>query len=767
MRLVLRDGERLGPYEVVSRLAAGGMGEVWRARDTRLGRDVAIKVLSGEVATDSNALRRFEREARAAGRLNHPNILTIFDIGSREGAPYLVLELLEGETLRERLGRGRLMAATALDYATQVACGLAAAHEQRLVHRDLKPENLFITRDERVKILDFGLATLVQPNLPGLDPGQAPTIDGVTVSRAVVGTAGYMSPEQALGEAVDLRTDVFAFGAVLFEMLAGRRAFKAATSPARWFEIVTEEPPDLGAPGSNVPAELARIVRRCLAKRPEERYQDAGALLSDLQAAKPQAASSDRAPRPGDDFSLRRVMLVVLPFDNLSRDPEQEYFSDGLTEETITALGSLGTDRLGVIARTSAMSYKGARKSVAEIGRELSVDFALEGSVRRQGDRVRISVQLVRTGDQTQVWAQRYDREMKDVLAVQDELGRAIADQVQVKVTPAAAVTAGIVPTIDQAAFDAYLRGRFHLWHVTRSSLERAIQYFTRALEIDPTMAVALAGLAQAQVILPIAADVAPRDAFPRAERAGLDALALDPESAEAHSALASLRFWNDWDWAASEAHARRAIARNPSYARAHQVLGRTLANVGRFDEAFAEIDIAGRLDPFAQLIAALSGDFRFQARRYDEVPGLIRRALEIDPGFWVAHVLAARLFLHQGQHEEALAEATLAKDGSGAHSEPVSLIGCILGRMGRRREAEAVLLDLEQRSAERHVPPNAFAVVCLGLGDVEGALSWLERAYHERDVHLLELGVEPKWDEVRNHPRFRELVRAIGLPVG
>ena len=279
MQLVLHGGERLGPYEVVSRVAAGGMGEIWRARDTRLGRDVAIKVLSGDVATDGDRLGRFEREARAAGRLNHPNILTIFDIGSREGAPYLVLELLEGETLRERLGRGRLTVAAALDYATQAARGLAAAHEQRLVHRDLKPENLFITRDERVKILDFGLAKIVQPEPPGQGSGPAPTIDGVTVSRAVVGTAGYMSPEQALGEAVDLRTDVFAFGAVLFEMLAGRRAFEPATSPARWLEIVTEEPPDLGAPGWNVPAGLARIVRRCLAKRPDERYQDAGALL--------------------------------------------------------------------------------------------------------------------------------------------------------------------------------------------------------------------------------------------------------------------------------------------------------------------------------------------------------------------------------------------------------------------------------------------------------------------------------------------------------
>jgi TolB-like protein/Flp pilus assembly protein TadD len=743
------------------------MGEVWRARDSRLGRDVAIKVLSGELAADGDRLRRFKREARAAGCLNHPNILTIFDIGSLDGTPYLVLELLEGETMRERLGRGRLPVERAVDYATQVARGLAAAHQHRIVHRDLKPENLFVTRDERVKILDFGLAKLVQPNPADLDAGEAPTADGVTVARAVVGTAGYMSPEQAFGEAVDLRSDVFAFGAVLFEMLTGRRAFLRATSPAMWYERATEEPPDLSTQAWNVPPAIARVVRRCLARRPDERYEDAVSLLADLQAMSAPAALPGGTAGSELASTGRRVMLVVLPFDNLSRDPAQEYFSDGLTEETITALGGVAADRLGVIARTSAMSYKGARKSIAEIGRELGADFALEGSVRRQGDRVRINVQLIRTGDQAQVWAQKYDREIKDVLAVQDELGRAIADQVQVKVTPPAAAAFAAMPTVDQTAYDAYLRGRFHLWRVTRSSLERAIDYFSRALAIDPGMAVALAGLSQARVILPIAADVAPREAFPLAERAALDALALDPESAEAHSALASLRFWNDWDWAQSEAHSRRAIARNPSYARAHQVLGRTLTNIGRFDEAFAEIDVAGRLDPFAQLIAVLAGDFRFQARRYGEVPGLIRRALEIDSNFWVAHVLAARFFLHQGQHEEALAEARLAKEGSGAHSEPVSLIGCILGRMGRRREAEAVLLELEQRAADRYVPPSASAVVHLGLGDVEAALASLERAYGERDVHLLELGVEPKWDELRGHPRFRELIRAIGLPVG
>jgi len=766
MPLVLQGGERLGPYEVTARIAAGGMGEVWRARDTRLGRDVAIKVLPGGLAYDEDRLRRFEQEARAAGRLNHPNILTLFDVGSHQGAPYIVLELLEGESLRERLAGGRLSLEKAVDYATQVARGLVAAHDKGIVHRDLKPGNLFITTDGLVKILDFGIAKLVDP-VPLLpETGEAPTLDRATFAGVILGTVGYMSPEQALGQPVDLRADIFCFGTVLFEMLTGRRAFSGTTPLETLSAIVKEESPDLSAPGSNVPPALARIVERCLAKRLEERYQSARELVSDLQAL--QAVSPSPLPGPGvaPQTPPKRVMLVVLPFENLSRDPEQEYFSDGLMEETIADLGSLGSDRLGVIARTSAMKYKGSRMSIAEIGRELGVDFAVEGSVRRRADRVRISVQLIRTNDQTHVWGQQYDRELKDFLVIQDELGRSIAEQVEVKIAPRDAAERRSIPALNQAAYEAYLHGRFHLWRVTRSSLDRAIEYFRMAIEVDPRMAIAFAGLAQAHVILPVAADAAPQQAFPAAERAAMQALALDPHSAEAHAAVGSLRFWNDWNWRASEEHCRRAIARNPSYSRAHQVLGRMLTNIGRFDEAIAEIDVARRLDPFAPLINTLAADFHFQARRYDEVPALIRRALEFDPNFWVTHVVAARLFLHQGRHDEALAEAQNAHALSGGHSEPLSLIGCAYGLLGRRREAEEILSELQRLGAERYIPATSTAVVYLGLRETEQVFSWLERAYRDRDVHLLELGVEPKWDALRREPRFEGLIRRIGFSV-
>jgi TolB-like protein/Flp pilus assembly protein TadD len=753
MHLVLQGGERLGPYEVIARLAAGGMGEVWRARDTRLGRDVAIKVLPDGLADDHGRLRRFEQEAQAAGRLNHPNILAIFDVGSHQGAPYIVLELLDGETLRERLTVGRIPLQKAVDYATQIARGLAAAHEKGIVHRDLKPGNLFITRDELVKILDFGVAKLADSPMLLAENPEAPTLDQPTIAGTILGTVGYMSPEQALGQPVDLRADIFSFGAVLFEMLAGRRAFSGTTPLEALFAILKDEPPALG-----------RIVERCLAKRPEERYQSARELVSDLQSLEPVSETTRVAAGAALRTTPKRIMLAVLPFENLGHDPEQEYFSDGLMEETIADLGGVASDRLGVIARTSAMRYKGSRMSIAEIGRELGVDFAVEGSVRRRADLVRISVKLIRTSDQTQVWGKQYDRELKDFLAVQEELGRSIAEQVGVKLAPRDPAERRSIPTLNQAAYDAYLHGRFHLWRVTRSSLERAIEYFHRAIEIDPRMAVAFAGLAQAHVILPVAADTAPRQAFPEAERAAMQALALAPDCAEAHAAVGSLRFWHDWNWQASEAHCRQAIAVNPSYSRAHQALGRTLTNIGRFDQAIAEIDIARQLDPFAPLINALAVDFHFQARRHDEVPALIRRASEIDPNFWVTHVVAARVLLHQGRHDEALAEAQKAHELSGGHSEPLSLIGCTYGLMGREREAEAVLSQLQRLDAERYVPASSTAVVYLGLGDTEQVFGWLERAYRERDVHLLELGVEPKWDGLRHDPRFEDLIRRIGF---
>jgi TolB-like protein/formylglycine-generating enzyme required for sulfatase activity/Tfp pilus assembly protein PilF/dienelactone hydrolase len=777
-RPTLSPGLHLGPYEVLGPIGAGGMGEVYRARDARLDRQVAVKVLPQSLANDPERLWRFEQEARAAGRLNHPNILTVFDVGTHGGAPYIVFELLEGSTLRERLAGGALRVRKAIDYAIQIANGLATAHEKGIVHRDLKPENLFITGDEFVKILDFGLAKLIEGETDGGELGEQPTRSRLTVAGTMLGTVGYMSPEQVRGEGVDARSDIFSFGTILYEMLGGRRAFQHATSVETLNAILKEEPPELSRPEAQVPAALEAVVQHCLEKRPERRFQSARDLafqLHSLQVAAPPAATPAVAGAPSATAAplatplpapaARRLMLVVLPFENRSPDPEEEYFSDGLTEETIADLGGLASDELGVIARTSAMTYKGTRKGIAEIGRDLGVDFAVEGGVRRQGDRLRISVQLIRTSDQTQIWSQQYDRELKDVLAIQDELGRAIAEQIQVKLAPGRATRRAKARPVDQAAYDAYLHGRFHLWKVTPPSLERALNYFHQAIEIDPQMADAHAGLAQTHVVLPIAGGADPRHAFPRAEEAAKRALEIDPDCAEAHTAMTGLQHWYSWDWADAERHARRAIALNPSSGRAHQVLGRLLTNIGRHDEAIAEIDLARSLDPLAPLIVTLSADFRLEARRFDEVEPFIRQAYELDPNFWVAHVSEARLRMHQSRYGEALVAAERARRHSGEHSEPIALMGFCHGALGHRDEAAEILGEFGRRREGGYVPATHLAIVHLGLGDTAQALRWLETAAEERDVWLTEAGVEPRWDALRLRPGFHGLLRRIGLP--
>ncbi|HXW56133.1 MAG TPA: tetratricopeptide repeat protein [Candidatus Cybelea sp.] len=476
-----------------------------------------------------------------------------------------------------------------------------------------------------------------------------------------------------------------------------------------------------------------------------------------------EADAPDSQGKPSAQSS-RRAMLVVLPFENLSSDSDQEYFSDGLTEETITGLGQLGAGRLGVIARTSAMTYKGTRKSIAEIGRELGVDYAVEGSVRRAGDRVRISAQLIRVSDQIHLWAESYDRELKDVLSLQADLGRAIAEQVQIRIAPRDPGVAAQAKSMDEAAYDAYLRGRFHLWRVTRPDLERAIQHFRQATEIDPRMAVAYAGLADCYDVLPITSDARPREAFPKAEQAAMQALKIDHGLAEAHCALASVRFWYNWDWHASEEHSRRAIARNTNYARAHLRYGHMLSNTGRHESAIAEIDMARQLDPFSPIINTLCAQFRFQARRHDAALSLLARTLEIDPNFWVANILAAKIYQFLGRYDEALRAAETASHFSAGNTEATALAGYTYGLMGRRDDAHRVLEELRQRAAERFVPPYNLATVYLGMADYDKVIECLEEAYRERDVHIVFLQVEPKWDCLRQAPPFQSLLRRVSL---
>jgi serine/threonine protein kinase len=493
--VTLASGSRLGPYEIVSPLGAGGMGEVYRAKDPRLGRDVAVKVLPASFSTDADRLRRFEQEARAAGLLNHPNITAVYDIGTHDGAPYVVSELLEGETLRNRLSAGPLPTRKALDYAIQIARGLAAAHEKGIVHRDLKPENLFVTNDGRVKILDFGLAKLRQLEAGG-EPGTN-LLTAATEPGVVMGTMGYMSPEQVRGRAADARSDIFSFGTILHEMLSGRRAFQGETTADTITVILTKEPPDLSLTNQDVHPGLDRIIRHSLEKNPEERFQSASDLAFALgylgedstesvpptPTPAPSAARSSvvRTRTSATVSDSSRASIAVLPFRNMSADKENEYFTDGITEEIINALTKI--ESLRVASRTSAFAFKGRNEDIRRIGEQLGVRTVLEGSVRRAGSRLRITAELVNVGDGYHLWSERYDREMEDIFAIQDEIALAIANTLKVRLLAAdegALVSRG---TEDFEAYNHFLKGKYFF---NRRVPREAIVEFEQAIARDP-----------------------------------------------------------------------------------------------------------------------------------------------------------------------------------------------------------------------------------------------------------------------------------------
>ncbi|MHB8410892.1 MAG: winged helix-turn-helix domain-containing tetratricopeptide repeat protein [Candidatus Acidiferrales bacterium] len=466
-----------------------------------------------------------------------------------------------------------------------------------------------------------------------------------------------------------------------------------------------------------------------------------------------------RAAREGG-----RVILVVLPFENLSGDPAQEYFSDGLTEETITDLSLLTSERLGIIARTSAMQYKGTKKSVAEIGNELGADYALEGSVRRDGNRVRISAQLIRTKDQTHLWAKNYDRELRDILAVQDDLGREIARQTHVALAPRESARGFPARAWNPEAYDAYIRGRSCFHQLNRRELLKSAECFERAIALDPEAAMPHAGLAIVYATLPINGDFPSSEAFAKAKTEALRALALDDKVAEAHIALCSAHFWHDWDWAKAEEEGRKAIALDSNSAWAHVRYAHVLSNEAKHAEAIEEIERARLLDPLSLMVNTMSGMFCYQARRYAEATPHFLRALELNPKFWVAHINLAKNLYAQGRIEEALVEATKAREFSGGSSEPISLEGYLLARMRRRAEAEERLGELETLAKRNYVPPYNFATVYLGLENPSKTIEWLERGFAERDVRMVFLGVDPKWDALRSDQRFQDLLRRVGF---
>jgi TolB-like protein len=791
-------GARLGPYEILGPLGTGGMGEVWRARDTRLDRDVAIKVLPEHMAKNPTALSRFEREAKALAALSHPNLVGIHDFGHEGDVVYAVMELLEGRTLRSRLS-AEMSWRESVGIAAAMADGLAAAHARGIIHRDLKPENVFLSSDGRVKILDFGLARRDVPD-SSEEHSISPTLTQQTEPGTVMGTVGYMAPEQVSGLPGDARTDIFSFGCVLYEMVTGERAFRGKTGGEVIAAIMRDDPLDPAASGRTFPPDLVRILSHCLTREPSQRYQSAQDLAFDLKAvlagspvsAPPRAVPFRRSRRlwmsmaaialvvtlAGLFFAARHgrpvaraavaapiTSLALLPLENLSHDPEQEYFADGMTQELNTQLARIGA--LKVISRTSAMKYKKTAKSMAEIGRDLNVDAIVTGTVLRSGGKVRITAHLIRAATDDQIWAESFNRDLKDILVLQSDVARAIVDRIRVKATPQEAARLSGARPVDPEAHEAYLKGLYN-WNKGRAPeyMGKAVEYFNEAIEKDPGYSAAYAELAQTYMAMATYGMLLSEDAIRNARPATMKALELDPQSAEAHAALGRMRMAYDWDWVGAESEYRRAIELNPNYALAHTWFSWFLVAVGRIDEGMSEARRSVELDPFSVTINVSSAWLSYLAHRYDESIEQARRTIELDPTFSSPYEIVAMAYEAKGSADMAFVEYQKYRKVAGYDARTIAALKSAHDTGGMKGYVRKLPeMEKQEESETGNVWPLVRAHLYARLGDRDQTFSWLEKAYAEREFRMFLLKADPVFDDLHSDPRFTDLLRRIGLP--
>jgi len=793
---MLSAGSRLGPYEIVAPLGAGGMGEVYRAKDTRLGRDVAVKVLPAEVASDPERLQRFDLEARAASALNHPNILVVHDIGSERGTSYLVTELLTGESLRERLARGPLQADRATELAVQIARGLSAAHERGIVHRDLKPENLFVTRDGTIKILDFGLARIDHPELSDTDFAEAST-RLETRDGTVLGTVGYMAPEQVRGERADTRSDLFAFGCVLYEMLAGARAFARPSAVETMNAILHDEPPPVPASRPLSPT-LDHLVAHCLEKDPGRRFQSARDLVYALEEARSSmvggmpAAAQGGPKRPRsrlralalgaaasvvvlaffvglsyrhklavDSASTAIDSLAVLPLANLSGDPRQEYFADGMTEALIAELAKLKA--LKVISRTSVMRFKGTERPLPEIARELGVHGIVEGSVLHDGEKVRITVQLVDAPEDRHLWAESYTRPARDVLRLQGEVARSIARQVQIAVSPSEEQALAATRQVDPEAHRLLLQAtELSRRGGTRLENQRQIaELVDQALELAPEYAEAHALRASNLYTVAGTGYRAGSEICPASRVEVQRALELDPSSISARITAAWIRSTCEYDWRGAESDFGDLLDLAPGDAAVHDSYALLLSMIGRHREALEHARRAFELDPLNEWIGGHRLMELTAARRLPEAERFAKTLLALFPESIFVHWVYGGTQMARGDLDGALA-TYLARSVERPEMNP--MVGLVQGLAGREQEARRVLDFLLTRRRERYVPASMIAMIYGGLGERNQAFEWLDRAYEDRDYFLAGALVEPRFDSLREDSRFDTLLARMNL---
>ena len=722
-------GKTVSHYRILEELGAGGMGVVYKAQDTRLDRFVALKLLPEELAHDRQAMERFRREAKAASALNHPNICTIHDIGEEDGRAFFAMEFLDGKTLKHTIANQPVELERMLELSSQIADALSAAHSKNIIHRDIKPANIFVTERGFAKVLDFGLAKVASPN--EIDDDLATLT--LTQAGAVIGTLAYMSPEQLQGRHIDHRTDIFALGAVLYEMATGQRPFTGRTSMELSSSILRDAPKPLAELRPELPSALQKILDHCLAKELTDRYSSAREIRDAVDRLRRElACGACAAPT-----SATGASIAVLPFTNMSADSESEFFADGVTEEIINALTQIGD--LRVAARTSAFSFKGKNVDLRIVGERLNVRTVLEGSVRKAGNRLRIMAQLINLADGYHLWSERYDRELKDIFEVQDDIARAIADRLKVslKSSQQSSAKAG---TNNLDAYQLYLQGR-ELLYRRGPYIQPALQCFERAVVLDPQYAVAWSGLADARISLGFQGYEQPNATMPQAKEAALRAVALDPTLGEGHSSLGSIYLLYDWNWSKAEEEFLRALELSPRYV---QNLGRYSSHYlagarGRYDEAIAIAKKAVEIDPLSTYAYSFLSHVYAVSGKGDEAVWAATTLLDLGPSFF-AYICMNEALLTKGQFKQAIAAGEKAVALSGRHVSPLAVLAVTYGAAGKTIEASEIYAELLQRAANGYVPPCWLAVAAAAAGEPDKAFGHLYDAVEIRDPQLINL---------------------------
>ncbi len=734
-----------GRYEIIEELGKGGMGKVYRVEDNKIKEEIALKLIKPEISADKQTIDRFRNELKMTRMISHRNVCSMFDLGEEKGMSFITMEYVPGEDLKSMIRMsGQLSTGTAIKIAKQICDGLSEAHRLGIVHRDLKPSNVMIDKEGNARIMDFGIARSIRAK-------------SITGEGIMIGTPEYMSPEQVEGEEVDQRSDIYSLGVILYEMATGRVPFGGDTPLSIAVKHKTAVPLDPRRLNHQIPEDFSRVILRCMEKSREKRCQSAQELLSELNKLEEEKQEQKKSAEIPWERSI-----AVLPFADLSAERDQEYFCDGIAEELINALTKI--ERLKVASGSSAFQFKGKGHDIQEIGKRLKVETVLEGSVRKAGNRLRITAQLVNVADGYHVWSEKYDCEMKDIFAIQDEISLTIVDKLKVKLLREDKEKLVKRSTEDVEAYNLYLKGRYFWGKRTKEGFRKAMEFFEQSIVEDPNFTLAYSGLADSYNLLGFYNFAPPKEAFPKAKEAAQKALKIDDTIAEAYASLAFVQLYYDWDWKNAYENFKKAVKLSPGYPTAHHWYAEYLLVVGRIEEAFVESKRALELDPFSLVINVLLGWAFHYSYQYDQAIEQYLKTLEMDPNFAPAHYFLGLTYVQKAMFDEAIEEFKKAKAIFGDSTLTNAALWHAKARRGKIDEVEKVLDEMAKISRQTYFPLYYKAAIYADVGNNDRAFHWLEKCFEERDMWLALLKVDPIWSNLQSDPRFNELLKKMGL---